>query len=483
MTKILHILNELEATSSRLDKEAIVAKHADNELFKRVLSVSMDPKLNFHISKTPTERYNNGDITTLDSAIDFILNEFATRKRTGNNAKAAYATLLGTLDPEDATVLERVIKRDLRCGVKSATVNKILGENFIYEHPVLLCEKQSVKAINRLFENNEYIFCQLKSDGARATIAVFEDKVVVQTRSGEVLDFGDRFDYLLNYLVGWVLDGELLTRTNGIVDDRKVSNGIINKIHNGTASSEELDKVFLTAWDMIPLQNFITKKKTTVAYDKRLDELAYHISGIEPHNIELIESVKVTSYEEAKIIFDEWMSNGEEGAILKAPCLQWEDKRSKDAVKIKAENTADLKIIGWEYGREGKQYAGMLGALVLGTRDDELEVNAGGGYSEKDRATFLGFSQNRVEYYDEFGPENKFSKFYTIDGIFDKDLFFAGLPEVIESEVNQIIGNIAEILYNEVIKSKGKDKSSLFLPRFVKLRFDKKEANSIKELK
>ena len=44
------------------------------------------------------------------------------------------------------------------------------------------------------------------------------------------------------------------------------------------------------------------------------------------------------------------------------------------------------------------------------------------------------------------------------------------------------LGKIVEVKYNDIIKSKGKDEISLFLPRFIKIRDDKDQANSIEEI-
>jgi hypothetical protein len=44
-------------------------------------------------------------------------------------------------------------------------------------------------------------------------------------------------------------------------------------------------------------------------------------------------------------------------------------------------------------------------------------------------------------------------------------------------------GKILTVMYNAIIDSKNKDKKSLFLPRAVEFRFDKKVANKLSELK
>ena len=484
---ILDILNELDATSSRNRKEEILKAHVDNDLLKLVLKTSMDPQYNFYISKTPSERINMGP-KTLQEAIDFVLENFATRKITGNAAKVEYAELLGSLSPDDAIVLERIIKRDLRCGTKIATVNKVFGEDYIYTHPVLLCEKFSIESANKLIKKNGRAFIQLKSDGARATISVYEDKVIVHSRNGEVIDCKGRFDWLIPVVPGWVLDGELLIRKDGKIVPRKISNGIINKIFQGTASEEDLDMMIMTSWDMIPLKNFQEKKKTSVIYEDRLAILRSVLANHYGRNIDLIESHMITSMEEADVYVSAWMVSGLEGGVLKTPCMQWEDKRSKDCVKIKAENNADLEIVAWEFGKDGKQFSKSLGALVGETSDNLLQVNAGSGYSWRDRHTFLETDSGRVAYDDANGKTNENSPFWVDNGFggrsFDEDAYLANLPEANVQEIDDgLIGKIMEVIYNEKITSKGKDKASLFLPRFFLLRRDKDVANTMEELK
>lgn len=483
---ILDILNRLDATSSRNEKEEIL-KNSDSPLLRLVLRTSMDPQYNFYISKTPSERYNNG-LIDLEYAIMYVLSNFATRNLTGNAAKAEYASLLGSLSPEDAIVLERIIKRDLRCGVKVATVNNVFGENFIYTHPVLLCEKFSIEAAQKLIKKNGRAYIQLKSDGARATISVYDNKVIVHSRNGEIIDCKGRFNWLIPMVPGWVIDGELLTRSNGVVDPRKVSNGIVNKIFQGTATDKELDSMFITAWDMIPLENFVQKKKTTMKYEERFNRLEAFANLLLDVNLELIESHIVEEFDQANEFVLNWMSQGKEGGVLKTPCMQWEDKRSKDCVKIKAENTADLEIVAWELGKDGRQFSKSLGALVGETSDNLLQVNAGSGYSWRDRHTFLETDPGRVAYDDEFGKCNPDSKYWKESSdnrrTFDEDAYLAGLPEIDEKSINDgLIGKIMEVIYNEKIQSKGKDKASLFLPRFSLIRRDKNVANTMNELK
>lgn len=446
--KILDILNELDSNSSRLFKESVVEKYKNNELFSQCLRQSMDPQIRYFINKTPKERIVDTidpDQYTLKYALDFIMENFATRKITGNAAKTEYATLLGSLDPDDAVVLERVVKGDLRCGVKTATVNKIFGDDYIYEHPNLLCSPFSEKGVTTLFKKNKYVLCQMKSDGARAQIVIHPDKVVAYSRKGNIIDFRGRLDYMCSIpdLVGKVIDGELLSRTNGIVDNRQTCNGITNKLIQSTISEEELDRVFMTAWDIFPYENMKTKTPYRVPYEQRFANLQQVIDL--PQNIffEMIESHKVYSLEEAEAIYNKWMDDGFEGAILKSPDLIWEHARSKDAIKVKAEETGEFVVYGWEFGNPGTQNEHGLGGLLVATRCGKLRTKIGKGYSQPERDTFFGLGVERAD---------------------------------------EMIGWIVECNFNSITKGKNKDTSSLFLEKFIKIRLDKTEANSLEEL-
>jgi hypothetical protein len=50
---ILDIINELASIGSTKEKEAIIRRHKDNELLKRVFRMTYDGKLQYYIKKWP----------------------------------------------------------------------------------------------------------------------------------------------------------------------------------------------------------------------------------------------------------------------------------------------------------------------------------------------------------------------------------------------------------------------------------------------
>ena len=143
----------------------------------------------------------------------------------------------------------------------------------------------------------------------------------------------------------------------------------------------------------------------------------------------------IFSREEAFVQYNLNLKNGLEGCILKNPNATWSSKRSNDYLKMKAELTADLLVIGYKLGEPGTKFATVLGALICTTSDSKLVVNVGSGFKDFERED----------------PES-------------------------------YVGKIVEVKYNEVISSKNATTNSLFLPIFSCIREDKSEANSLKDL-
>src|SRR5205085_12702016 len=79
---------------------------------------------------------------------------------------------------------------------------------------------------------------------------------------------------------------------------------------------------------------------------------------------------------------------GMEGVILKARGSVYEKGRSREWLKLKAQATQELAIVGWTPGK-GAQ-AGSLGALLLAVADGkggfEFAGKVGTGFSSKQRA-------------------------------------------------------------------------------------------------
>lgn len=433
---MLNFLNLLAKTASTNDKLAIL-ESAKNDTNKRlVFELAYNPRIKFWIKKRPESSYfstvyHKGDLT---NALNKLVENIANRKLTGNAAIEFVSHLLDNLTKFDQEVLYRVIERDLKCGVNTKLINKV-WKDLIPEYPVLLCGKFNEKTE----KNIKYpaIF-QCKMDSSRINLEIADGKFVsATTRNGSVLSISQFDELKLPFADRCILDGELMWRfPDGKVAERKISNGYVTKAVRGTITPEEEKGLYVVVWDWIPFQDF-EQEVCKIPYSERLKVVESLRDFDTDGKLEVVETEVVNSREEVMEKYQRNLDRGEEGGILKSINGIWEAKRSKYQLKLKAEDPADLLVIGFTLGTPGTQFDGMLGALVCQTSCGQLEVSVGSGFKHKQ-----GERDNPESY----------------------------------------VGKIIQVKYNCVISSRGSDKKSLFLPIFDGIRDDKTTANSLEDL-
>ena len=438
---VFEILNALASDNSRLAKEAILRSNKDNKDLQRVFKLALDPLISYYIRKIPA--YTASGNKNLPWAMEQLENQFATRNVTGNAAIELLTNVLESLNEADASVIAKIISKDLRCGVSEATVNKI-WPGLVSSYPVMLASGFDQKLVDKIIFP---AFCQLKLDGMRFNAIVRNNKVEYRSRNGKELNIPNKlFDATFIELAtiygsDVVFDGELLVAdSSGKPLERKTGNGILSKGVKGTMSEKEAAMVRATLWDYIPFEDF-TKGKFEKVYSIRFSKLIELLSKLEEnysqlkHYVEIVYTKEVKNHFEATSLFEKFLAEGQEGTILKSKTGIWEDKRSKEQIKFKGELECDLKIVGWEEGTGRNK--GRLGALVCESEDGKIRVNVGSGYKDDER--------------------DNFSK--------------------------AMIGQIATVKYNARIKDRSGNVESLFLPTFIELRLDKDIADYSKAIK
>ena len=429
---MLNLLNQLAATSGTNDKIALLKSYVDDPVARAVFLFAYNPRIKYWIKKRPPVSPNNGITVDLIGALSSIKVNICNRELTGNEAIEYVSMILGKLPVDDQEVLYRIIERDLKCGVSAKTINKI-WDNLIPEYPMLLCGKFNEKTEKNI---KYHAIFQKKEDGGRVNLE-FDNGAFVSatTRNGNLLDISCFDGLTINDTVRCILDGELLYAPNGIIADRKIGNGIVTKAIRNTISEQEAQDLIFVCWDYIPYDDFISEYYR-VGYQTRLDTVNKVIPA-DSVKLRIIESEIVHSREEVIQKYQRNLDLGYEGGILKSIDGIWTAKRSKYQLKLKAEDTIDLLVVGFEYGTPGTQFEGMLGSLICETACGRLRVNVGSGFKHK-----KGERDNPESY----------------------------------------VGKIIEVKYNCIITSRDSDIKSLFLPIFSCVRYDKDTANSLEDI-
>ena len=437
------LFESLASDASRNFKLDLLKQHKDNDVLKQIINLALNPFVQFYIRKIPAyTRDDNKPALALGYALQ-QLSLLSSRDVTGNTAIEFLTRLLSELESDDAKVIERVIQKDLKCGVSEATVNAV-WPGLIPEYPCMLASAYDQKLIDKV---KFPAYCQLKLDGMRFNAIVRNGSVEFRSRNGKEINIADPlFALPFIHMAGFygcdmVFDGELLVVDEaGKTLDRKTGNGILNKAVKGTQSAKEGSMVRATLWDAIVLERF-EQGVDNEPYRNRLAKLSNCLSDLKNrsalgHLVDLVPHKEVNSLHEARVQFEKYLAEGQEGIILKCSDMIWENKRSKKQIKFKAELECDLLCVGWEEGTGRNK--GKMGALVLRSADGAVETNVGTGFSDEDRIRLT------------------------------------------ESET---VGKIITVKYNGRITDKRSSVDSLFLPVYLEVREDKTEANSSSEIK
>ena len=454
MIEVQSILEKLENTNSQ--KEKIEILKTMNEIQKRWFSLCYNSLITFGVKKIPeyTSESNSLDIVSI---MDILEKEFVTREITGNAAIERLRDILS--NAEEPEVVERLIRRDARCSVNSTLLNKVFP-NLIPEIPCMLAQPMNEKTLKNI---KFPAISQLKADGMRCITFITSNNVRMFSRNGTeiiceplkntLMTIGQIEENLLSDNVTLMLDGELICYKDNKLLDRKTSNGICNKVLKGTANENELNLIQMQLWDVVKVDSNTFNPLENRPYEKRLEDLYSILNTNSYSKLEVIPTEVVNSMEEALEHFQKMLSQGLEGTILKNQDAKWSNTRSKDLVKLKEENTIDLLVVDIEEG--SGDFEGGLGAIICETSDKKLRVRVGTGFSFEDRG-FVNDLSNGKKVVKQIKSLEEVSKNY--------------------------LGKIVEVKYNQIIKSKGKDEMSLFLPRLVCIRNDKSTANSIDEI-
>jgi len=469
------ILTEIASTSSTLEKQAILDKNKDNALFQKVLKYAYDNSMVYYVKVIPKYVPNESPKTELEDGLN-ILKDMSDRIVTGKEAMDTLIGVLINMSPNDRDVIHRIIAKDLKCGIGDKQINKAnpgLIPTFGYQGALPFDKK----AVEKLFASNDLVESDVKADGRFVSLIVSEESCKKQgnlngikmlSRQGKP-SFLNNTELLIDVREvasncqdfakletdGIVLTGELIMldgtsryTANGIISSlvsitEKQSDGIdvskeVAKFvkEQGMTLEDAAKKIHVKVWDYVPLSVYLNGGVYPKKRGDRLEILERAIGMAEPEYIHLIEYKMVSTYEEAMDHFSELIGRGEEGTILKNINAPWKSGKSKENLKLKLEVHTELKIVGFNEGRN--RYVGQLGSLICESSDGLLACDP------------FGFSDSqRIEMWES------------------RDFY---------------MGKIVEVKANGI--SKDVDGNySLLHPIFIQVRTDKVGADSLEDIK
>ena len=131
MEKVLSIVEQLQGTSGRNDKEAIIRENKDNELLKDIFKFVYSTEIKTGIKRKKLEKKVKSKPTV--KITDFYsLRDFLVENGTGSDGTIAnIQQFLSEQNDGLKELYTQIILQDLRGGLSEKTINSALGYEFI----------------------------------------------------------------------------------------------------------------------------------------------------------------------------------------------------------------------------------------------------------------------------------------------------------------------------------------------------------------
>lgn len=394
---------------------------------KKLLFETFNPYRVFNIRKyDEPQAYASTDPSY--NAFFNLLDALHDRTVTGSAAKAAVTATLGLYTERTASVLKRVLNKDLDCGAGRDTFEKLYTDLGIPSFELMLAgkieeiaeETAASKKLGRVVLTREIlaskyglifpVLAESKYDGNRLLAMVNNGVIEYLARSGKPSDHCEGlFDEELLKLeaeIGepFVLDGEVLARSFQETMNAKGSDG---------ADAKEALRFW--AFDYMTLAEWKARdcKEKQLGRSSKLEALIKKVgcTKIIKSKYKICMSIAELRSFYAEVLAEGMNADGTlnglgEGLIIKAVdgSYEWErsgvkkDGRGANAkiikgiywVKWKPVIDLDLKMVGWEFGKG--RLSKTVGKLHLEGEDEngnKIVAKCGSGLNDKMRAFIL----------------------------------------------------------------------------------------------
>lgn len=428
LNKFAEFYQKITGTTSRLEKEAILATYQDDAEIKDILYFLFNPFIVTGISEKKLNKKVDAVSATQCESLLELLTYFREHNTGRDEDLAVLKKFAEKVAAEQRPLLYGLIKKDLTLGASEKTMNKTFGADFIPSFNVMLAEKY---AENTGFVTGKRFVITEKLDGVRCMLIFNEAGVpTFFSRAGKAFDDmveltaeAEQLDKSLVY------DGELLLGVERAIDSADLYRLTVKV----TAKDGVKKGLIYNVFDCLPKADLL-KGRCDVPCETRKKDLAEQIGKLSLKQIKNVPILYIGD-DTSKIdtICDEYTNMGREGVMVNLADAPYECKRTKSLLKVKRFNAADVRVLDWEEGTGANK--GKLGAVMV-----EFLAPDGKQYTCK---VGSGFEKEEREY------------------------FFA--------HPDEIVGHIIEIGYFELSKNQNDDGFSLRFPTFKCLRNDKNE--------
>lgn len=374
MNELKQLINQLQSTNSRTEKESILSQNKDKLEF--LLTFLCDKNLITGLSTKKIQKEvplqsvpQLSELETLHQIVNYLK-----VNNTGTDDNISYIKSLANGDQ----FLLDVATKSLKVGVDSKTLNKVWGSGTINKFSVMLAKK---------FEEHSHkitnMIVTLKLDGMRCILLKENGKVTAYSREGRVINGLVEFEQDFNTLPdNTMFDGELIAKR---LENEEVSDQFRRTIKLARTDGDKFGLEYY-CFDWMPIEEFKSGKSKLKCIDRK-SSLDYELNGNNFYShIKSLEPLYVGS-DKDKIpeLLAQVESQKLEGLMVNNADSYYECKRSDALLKVKTMQTVDLLCTGLEKG-EGR-LSDVVGKIKVDYKGHEVLV--GSGFSDNDRKCFI----------------------------------------------------------------------------------------------
>lgn len=452
LLEAIHTLRETKGTNAK--KEVLTQILKENPDMVDFLQYVYDPLLSYYRTKFLPNAFprmlSRSVVGSWDQVYD-VLDQMSERTLSGQKADHELSKAATNIHPDYHELIQMILDRDIKAGIAEKGINAAFNAaggtgRLINVLPYHRYDNMTIDLLKKM-DFRRGVYSQLKSDGMFANIICrYGKEPEIRSRSGSLIAGGsvDNLslvfkDIIYDAGVGEsVFHGELLVidlKQNTILP-RAVGNGKLNSVIQTGEPLPEQFQVIYRVWDIVPYDKWFNAERVDIPYEARYNIISqmFDDGGL----VQVQETRVVHSFAEAVEHFKDALSRKEEGTICKAADMPWEDGTSSQGLKLKMEIECDLEIVGFNAADAKGKHAKTFGSLLCKTSDSLLIVG--------------------------------------VSGISDD------LRKYMWENQDEFLGKIAAVLSNGVQDKTDDSLKSLFLPRLVEVRIDKKVANTLDEV-
>ncbi|MBK5242131.1 hypothetical protein [Clostridium sp.] len=383
MEEILNIFNQIAATNSRNEKENLFEQFKDNLLFKDILKFVYDPYILSGISskkiskKVKVSLEFDYDLESIEEVMKYLKEH-----NTGRDSDIANIQDFILRQPENQReLITQIVTKSLKLGFTSNTLNKVYGD-FIPSFDVMLADKyfahpEAVKG--------EFILSQ-KLDGTRCVLLKEENgDIKVFSRQGQPIEqLVEILEDAKQLQPGYVYDGELILRNDNGLASKDLFSLTIKEVRK----DGEKRNLILNCFDMLPINDF-KRGQCNLPCSFRKDLLNKDLYEFKlEHIIEVPILYQGEDKEQIIKLLDEQIVQEHEGVMINISNAPYLCKRTRNILKVKKFNDADVKVLDILEGTGTN--IGKLGAITIQFTDNGLlhQCNCGSGFSKEERIKY-----------------------------------------------------------------------------------------------